>query len=330
MNDLKLGTEDNRGYWRPNKPIRYPNVFIWPPSLFGILRWIPKYLFPWAFIYALLSVGVFFFLTPPIEAMKSMSISWIGLIFLRNVALLITIVGIQHYWLYIRKSQGTVFKYNRKWPQDRNSSFTFNNQTKDNIFWSLVSGVPIWTMWESIAWWLYANGHIAQLTIGANPMWFVLLWFLVPLLHELHFYCVHRLIHVPWIYKHVHHIHHRNTNPGPWSGLSMHPIEHLLYFSGTLIYFIVPAHPIHFLNVGMLAGLSPAQGHTGFDRVVTGEESTFHLPYYAHYLHHRYFEVNYADGSIPLDRWFGTFHDGSDEAGEKLKQRRIKMNQKRK
>ena len=110
----------------------------------------------------------------------------------------------------------------------------------------------------------------------------------------------------------------------------MHPIEHLLYFSGTLIYFIVPAHPIHFLNVGMLAGLSPAQGHTGFDRVVTGEESTFHLPYYAHYLHHRYFEVNYADGSIPLDRWFGTFHDGSDEAGEKLKQRRIKMNQKRK
>jgi sterol desaturase/sphingolipid hydroxylase (fatty acid hydroxylase superfamily) len=34
-----------------------------------------------------------------------------------------------------------------------------------------------------------------------------------------------------------------------------------------------------------------------------------------HYLHHRYFEVNYGgDGLVPIDRWAGTFHDGSDEA----------------
>ena len=39
--------------------------------------------------------------------------------------------------------------------------------------------------------------------------------------------------------------------------------------------------------------------------------------YYIHYLHHKYFEVNYGDGLIPLDRWFGTFHDGSD-AGDAL------------
>ena len=60
---------------------------------------------------------------------------------------------------------------------------------------------------------------------------------------------------------------------------------------------------------------------------VTGEKKTLHLPYYAHYLHHRLFEVNYADGSIPLDKWFGSFHDGSSEADEVLKQRRVKMNQ---
>ena len=156
-----------------------------------------------------------------------------------------------------------------------------------------------------------------------------MLLFFVPLLHEFHFYCIHRLIHVPWIYKRVHHLHHRNINPGPWSGLSMHPVEHLLYFSGMLIYLILPSHPVHFLNVGLIAGLAPAQGHTGFDRVVTGDERSIHLPYYAHYLHHRYFEVNYADGSIPLDRWFGTFHDGSPEADEAMKKRRIANNQKR-
>jgi sterol desaturase/sphingolipid hydroxylase (fatty acid hydroxylase superfamily) len=34
---------------------------------------------------------------------------------------------------------------------------------------------------------------------------------------------------------------------------------------------------------------------------------------FAHYLHHKYFEVNYADGSLPLDKWFGTWHDGTKE-----------------
>ena len=40
--------------------------------------------------------------------------------------------------------------------------------------------------------------------------------------------------------------------------------------------------------------------------------------YYAHYLHHKYFEVNYADGMVPLDKWFGSFHDGTPEAHEAM------------
>lgn len=33
---------------------------------------------------------------------------------------------------------------------------------------------------------------------------------------------------------------------------------------------------------------------------------------YFHYLHHRYFECNYGESTLPLDKWFGTFHDGSE------------------
>lgn len=322
MDDSKWGTEDSRGYWKPHRTLTYPDVFIWPMKLRGILAWLPGYLFPWTVLYAGLTVLVFLFLTPDVARMQEASFGWAGLILLRNYALLIAIVGAQHYWFYWRKGQGTAFKYNRRWPQERNPAFTFNSQTRDNVFWSLVSGVPIWTAWECLAWWLYANGLVAQLDIAANPIWFALLWLLVPLLHEFHFYCVHRLIHIPWLYRRVHYLHHRNINPGPWSGLSMHPIEHLLYFSGVLIYFVVPAHPLHFLNVGMLAGLSPAQGHTGFDRIATGEDKSVDVSYYAHYLHHRYFEVNYADGTIPIDKWFGTFHDGTVEGDEALKRRR--------
>ena len=42
---------------------------------------------------------------------------------------------------------------------------------------------------------------------------------------------------------------------------------------------------------------------------------------YAHYLHHKYFEVNYSDGAIPLDKWFGTYHDGSPAADQQMRKR---------
>jgi sterol desaturase/sphingolipid hydroxylase (fatty acid hydroxylase superfamily) len=39
-------------------------------------------------------------------------------------------------------------------------------------------------------------------------------------------------------------------------------------------------------------------------------------------LHHKYFEVNYSDGALPLDKQFGSFHDGSPEGDAAMKRRR--------
>ncbi len=328
MDDKSFGTEDNRGFWKPNQLIRYPKVFVWPPQIHSIAKWLPKYLFPWGVLYAGLALFLWTYLTPSVERLEKLSIDWVALIFLRNVGLIILIVGAQHYWLYRRRAQGTNFKFNRNWPDGVHPGFTFGTQLRDNLFWTFCFGIPIWTVWEVTTLWLYANGYVAGLDPSSNPIWFVCLWFFVPLLHEFHFFCVHRLIHWPPLYRNVHKVHHRNINPGPWSGISMHPFEHLIYFSGFLIYWIVPAHPLHFMHLSLMAGLSPAQGHTGFDRVVTGKTSALHLPYYAHYLHHRLFEVNYADGTIPLDKWFGSFHDGSPEADQALARRRRNLSTK--
>ena len=76
------------------------------------------------------------------------------------------------------------------------------------------------------------------------------------------------------------------------------------------------------INLISRLGIAPAEGHTGFDRLVTGEKTSVDASSYAHYLHHKYFEVNYADGMVPLDKWFGSFHDGTPEAHEKMKERR--------
>ncbi len=190
----------------------------------------------------------------------------------------------------------------------------FKSQNIDNIIRSFGTGVPIWTAYEVFGLWAYANGWGMMGTFAEYPVWFVIFWLLLPFYHEFHFYCIHRLIHVPILYKYIHSVHHNSINPSPWSSLSMHPVEHLLYWSDSLIHLILPSHPLLFLYGLHITGTGAVVGHIGFDKIEVGKESGVDTHAYAHYLHHKYFEVNYADGTTSLDRLFGTWHDGSKEA----------------
>ena len=101
----------------------------------------------------------------------------------------------------------------------------------------------------------------------------------------------------------------------------MHPVEHIIYFSGVLLHWVVASHPIHAIFHLIHLGLAPAAGHAGFEKVVVGQDKSLETHCFAHYLHHKHFECNYSDGVIPLDKWFGTFHDGSDESFARMRQR---------
>ena len=324
IKDTKVGSRDKRGYWWPNKKLSYGPVVIWPPQPKAFLRWLlfyPGYIFPWNFLYTVLAVLVWIYATPSVETMKTFSMDWIFLVFIRNIILAILVFGLWHFWLYTRRSQQSEFKYNSRWPDSKSKTFLFKNQTIDNMIWTLCSGVPIWSFYESICLWAYSSGLVPWVSMLNNPYWIIVLLFLNPFIHEIHFYFAHRLTHVKFLYKWVHYLHHKNTNPGPWSGLAMHPIEHIIYFSGMFIYLIIPSHPINMLAISMREGLAPAQGHTGFDKIILSDKTTVDISVFNHYLHHKYFECNYSDGTIPLDKWFGSFHDGSNEATVAIKER---------
>lgn len=66
----------------------------------------------------------------------------------------------------------------------------------------------------------------------------------------------------------MHSLHHKSRNPGPWSGLAMHPVEHLLYYTCTLLCLLYKAHPLHFLYAKVrappFARDSNAEGRTTF------------------------------------------------------------------
>jgi sterol desaturase/sphingolipid hydroxylase (fatty acid hydroxylase superfamily) len=94
----------------------------------------------------------------------------------------------------------------------------------------------------------------------------------------------------------------------------MHPLEHLVYFSGALLLWVIPATPIHVIYFVLVVGFAPADGHCGFGKMVLGEYVMDTDNYY-HYLHHKFFRVNFGSPLLlPLDRLFGTFHDGTRKA----------------
>ena len=197
----------------------------------------------------------------------------------------------------------------------------FGRQNVDNMIRTFGTGVPIWTAYEVLLLWAFSNGWGPWVTFASHPVWLVCFALLVPIIHEFHFFLVHRLIHWPPLYRAVHSVHHNSVNPSPWSSLSMHPVEQLLYFSGALLHLIVPSHPLLALYHLHVTGFGAVVGHIGFDKIVVGDKRAMDSHTYAHYLHHKYFEVNYADGLIPLDRWFGTFHDGTAEADDRMNAR---------
>ena len=315
---------ERQWHYRPDVPIQSSPLFSWPPSPKAYGRWLAERWFGLCenAILVVLAAAVWWFLQPSPEQTRTFAFDWIALMLLRNLALMIIVAGGLHLYFYRRRGQGQQRKYDKRDLFENNKAFTFRDQVKDNMFWTLASGVPIWTAYEVAMFWAMANGYAPVLSVADHPIWFAVMLFLTPMWISFHFYWVHRALHWPPLYRIAHALHHRNTNVGPWSGLSMHPVEHVLFFSSVLIHFIVPAHPIIILFHMQHQALTAATSHTGFETLLVKDEGRLALGTFHHQMHHRYLECNYGNLEVPWDKAFGSFHDGTDAAHERLKKRR--------
>jgi len=317
--------EDDDG--PPAVPLATPPVFVWPPQPAGLVKFLfgyPGYIWPLNILYMGMAIATWFWLTPDLATMKTFQWDWIAVIWGRNLGLTFLVFGGLHFRFYIAKAQGRRFMMNRREPTQNHRRFLFGNQVRENMFWTAGSAVAIWSAYEVVTLWAFANGYIPMLSWEAHPVWFVVLFLAIPMIRDAHFYFIHRLLHYPMFYKRFHALHHKNVDIGPWSGMSMHPVEHVLYFSGILLHWVLLSHPLHAIFHVQQTGLSPALGHVGFHRAKGkgGGEFPIGKRYY-HYLHHRFFECNYGgDGTVPLDKWFGTLHDGTAESHEIMRGRR--------
>ena len=310
-------------HYHPDLPIGNNPLFEFPWSLRKIIAYHRDYwltLSEVSFFLILALVG-WQFHQATLSVPESFSFGFFGHIYARNLLITLIVAGGLHYALYRRKSQDSETKYIAAFLHRGGGKFTFGNQLYDNMFYSLASGVTIWSAYEAWLIWQLSSGQSASLSFSASPLLFGGILFVTGIWIAFHFYLVHRLLHWGILYDFVHSLHHRNVNVGPWSGISMHPIEHMLYFSSLLIHLVIPSHPLHVMFHGYMLALSAVIGHTGFHELLVGKSQRIALGHFHHQLHHRYFECNYGSVDFPMDVWFGTFHDGTQAAKQRLKSR---------
>lgn len=281
--------------WHPKIPINNNPLFSLPINLKKIIKWYKSMWLTFSetifcFVIAMVS---WFFLQPSLEFCKEIYFSWIIQMFLRNFGIIFVVAGGLHLYFYTLRKQKNNFRYDSR-DFTSGKRFILNDQVLDNMFWTLVSGVTIWTAYEILFIWSYTNEIAPLLIWHTHPVWFCTLFFLIVMWKSIHFYFVHRLLHWPFFFKLVHFIHHRNINTSPRSGISIHPIEHLLYFSSVLIHFIIPSHPLHVLFHMTILTIGAVIGHYGFDSILINKKNKVALGHFHHQLHHHYFECNHG------------------------------------
>lgn len=315
--------------YHPDLPLADRSVFRWPPEPGFAVSWFAQ---NWLrlserVLMVLLAVALWLWAYPSLDQTVVWGFGWVAQVWVVNMALMIAIAGGLHLWFYRWQKQGRELKFEKRGQGKGNRLWSFSDQVLDNMFWSLGSGVFQLTAFQSLTLWLMSNGHIPTITISGNLVWFLLGFLLLPIWSAFHFYWVHRLLHVPFLYRHVHSLHHHNVNIGPWSGFSMHPVEHFLYLSTLCIHWIVASHPLHLIFHVIYQGPGAAMTHTGYEDLLIKDKRRLALGTFNHQHHHRYYKCNYGNQEMPWDRWFGTFHNGTEAATLTTRTRKKRMHQ---
>ncbi|WP_299165328.1 sterol desaturase family protein [uncultured Tateyamaria sp.] len=317
------------GRWnhRPPTPIAQNPLFQWPPRPMAIFRWYAAFWFEISTttLCLVLALLAYFLILPPLEAMQSLEWGWAMRVWLANLVPQCLIAGALHHWLITARKQGDASKFDPRDQNRSNGTFTFNNQVLDNMFWHIASGITLWSAAQILVFWAMANGWAPTFMFPDNPVWFVMCFVLIPIWSSFHFYWIHRALHWPPLYKLAHSLHHRNVNIGPWSGIAMHPVEHLMFYTNFAIHLIVPSHPLHLMFHGYVQSTHPVFSHSGFEELVVNETPQMRMGVFFHQLHHRYFECNYGTVEMPWDRWFGSYHNGTGQATEEARARKTQM-----
>ncbi|MBO9576903.1 MAG: sterol desaturase family protein [Sphingobium sp.] len=188
-----------------------------------------------------------------------------------------------------------------------------NKQIGREIGWSLASaliygapaGLVAWG-WQNLGWTrIYTDA-------GAFPIWYLPVSVLLYLAaHDTWFYWTHRLMHVPWVFRVAHAVHHDSRPPTAWAAMSFHPLEAVT--GAVAIPALVFLVPIHVGALGAVLTIMTVMGvtnHMGWELfprwLVRGPAGAWLITASHHQRHHDRYKCNYGLYFRVWDRLCGT------------------------
>jgi sterol desaturase/sphingolipid hydroxylase (fatty acid hydroxylase superfamily) len=165
--------------------------------------------------------------------------------------------------------------------------------------------------------------------ISARSLWWIPASVLLALMvHDTYFYWMHRIVHHPVLFKHIHKLHHKSINPSPWASYSFHFFEGILEaMAAPIILLLVPLHPLALIIFGPLALSINVYGHLGYEILPKWFRYSFLFEIFTssvhHNMHHSIFKANYGLYFRFWDRFMGTEHPDYVKEYDRIQERRF-------
>lgn len=192
---------------------------------------------------------------------------------------------------------------------------------QSTLVFSIISAVILFTPLRQYTQ-VYRN-------IGDFPLWYMGVSLLVSLVvHDTYFYWMHRLLHHPKLFKATHLVHHKSTNPSPWTSYSFHLLEAIAEGGILLVIVcIMPMHPLTVLLFTIAGFIINVYGHLGYELMPRWFRHSWLFELFNssvhHNLHHSRFKGNYGLYFRIWDRVIGTEHPDYVKEYDRLQAQRF-------
>jgi len=168
--------------------------------------------------------------------------------------------------------------------------------------------------------------------INQYGFWYLPVSFILMLIiHDTYFYWIHRMMHLPILFKYIHKHHHRSKSPTPWASFSFHPVEAILEFIFIIpVVFVLPLHLSVFIFFAFVMTIINVLGHLGYELfpkhfLKTPSGKLFNTATH-HDMHHHYSKGNYGLYFNIWDRLMSTNHKRYIEEFEQNANKKVMIN----
>lgn len=252
--------------------------------------------------------------------------TFVGLFLIVFLRYLFIAGGLYWFCYHFKKTEWISKRIDERFPPKKIIRKEFNYSVVSSAIFALA-GTFLLYAWDK-GWTLI---YIDPAQYGWTYFFFSMI--LMAFIHEFYFYWTHRIMHHPFLFKHVHIVHHYSTNPTPFAAFSFHPIEAIIEAAILpALVFVMPIHPTAFVIFLTMMTVFSVINHSGYELYPPSFAKNWFFKWWIsathHQMHHQKMNCNYGLYFTVLDHIHHTHDDSYLKLFEKIKLKSKKVSSK--